>query len=736
MASSVLLASLMSAGSELMMEAIEREEMNARDVLHVSHVLIPRSGKLRLKRKQEDGMGSHRKRDPVQPAKPSTRCESPDPWRNLCPAAVPSDPMESPGRSALSGLAKELAWIVEETCYLLPPTAEKDTCAPILLEYTWRHASLGLRQLLLTVYGQEMQGFHFDVTLATSRELAEQLPSLNVMEGTRLVGVGWDQNEFDALRSEVRGALRLRFRRSERVENDVNTIVGLRWRAAVEELGDVNDPNYVENIMKPKIKYRRKRNSLDELFKLAGSMDCDNDSEEIAKKVPLELNAIEEELAWLTEESILLLNNSSTAKEPRNGSELLVTRSVDSDINWEFVLSNASESLRKIIERVGVDRRYPLQRLIRQHDPDVKTSFAKRRDEIAGLLVLKAYRRNQLRNKLPSQENLASTGFDQILSIRLLRRRRQIAVTEDTATNEDLIDACNQRLPTPTKKRMRQLVKKQASDVDKIFPTTVPPLGSIANIRAAYRRNVTSIERMAFTVTKLTPQSPLGLQLCLAGRNSMKIKHVGPGPCTQFNLMSGCIIDVINGKCYSSFKEGVAMLKEAVGQVQIIASASHGVQYGGKTYSETKELLDQMTERASHEILSALSSSERRDIQNRTQIVAQVMALVGFPDRECRHPNDQMIIIEACQKYSNRLPAPKSKDHTTRLALTEPRPQATRPEFANQVSESSKQDEQSAGSSASGIDFTSSDESNAHADDDDEDYEQEEESEDDEDEVY
>ncbi|EJK67836.1 hypothetical protein THAOC_11069, partial [Thalassiosira oceanica] len=124
----------MSAGSELMMEAIEREEMNARDVLHVSHVLIPRSGKLRLKRKQEDGMGSHRKRDPVQPAKPSTRCESPDPWRNLCPAAVPSDPMESPGRSALSGLAKELAWIVEETCYLLPPTAEKDTCRT---HFTW-----------------------------------------------------------------------------------------------------------------------------------------------------------------------------------------------------------------------------------------------------------------------------------------------------------------------------------------------------------------------------------------------------------------------------------------------------------------------------------------------------------------------------------------------------------------------------------------------------------------------
>ena len=175
------------------------------------------------------------------------------------------------------------------------------------------------------------------------------------------------------------------------------------------------------------------------------------------------------------------------------------------------------------------------------------------------------------------------------------------------------------------------------------------------------------------------------------------------------------------------------MLKEAVGLVQIIASASHGVQYGGKTFSETKELLDQMTERASREILSALSGTERRDIRNRTQIVAQVMALVGFPDRECRNPHDQMIIIEACQTYSDRLPAmlsSKSKDHST----IEPRTQATGPEFAIRVphSESSKQDEQSAGSGASATDCMSSDESSAHADDDDEDYEQEEESEDDE----
>ena len=714
-------------------------------MFQVSHVLIPRSGNLR--RKQEDA-NSQSKLDPVQETDgPGTRCDigthSPalpgagagDDLckRNLFPAAVPSDPMETPGRSALPGLAVELAWIVEETCYLLPPTAEKDTCElamPILLEYAWRHASLGLRQLLLTVFGQEVQDFRFDVTLATSQELAGQLPTMNAIEGTRLVSVDWDQNELDTLRSEARGALRLRFRRSDRIERDLNTIVGMRWRAAVEELGDVNDPNYV-----PRIKHRRKRkrNSLDELFKLAGNTDCDDDSDAIANRVPLELNAFEEELAWLTEESLLLLNDSSAAKEPRNASEILVTKSVDSDINWKFVLSNASESLRTRIERVGTDRRYPLQRLIRQHDPDVQTSFAKRRDDIAGLLVLKAYRRNQTRTELPSQEDLASTGFDKVLSIRLLRRR-QICATKEIATNEDLIDACNQRLPTPAKKTMRQLVKKQAGDVAKPLPSAGQPLGSIANLHAAYRRIVPSIERMVFEVIKLTSQSPLGLQLCLSGRSSMKIKHVGPGPFTHSYLKPGCIIDVVNGKTYNSFREGVTLLKEAVGRVQIIASTPHGVQYGGMAISETQQLLNQMTERASHEILSAMSRSERRDIQNKTQVVAQVMAIVGFPDRECQNPYDQRIIIEACQRSSSRVPAmssPKSEDHTTRLALTERRPQATRAKISNKVSESSKQDEQSAGSSSSVIDFTSSDESSAHAGDDDEDYEQEEESEDD-----
>jgi hypothetical protein len=106
----------------------------------------------------------------------------------------------------------------------------------------------------------------------------------------------------------------------------------------------------------------------------------------VAFSVPQELNELEEEAAWLVEESLIIMPTQTEQWLKTVVSAGLTEREAD----WSFVRRHASVPLSKLLDRVG-DRR-PLQRIVRSHDREVMTSFVKRRNEIFNHL-LSGYRR-------------------------------------------------------------------------------------------------------------------------------------------------------------------------------------------------------------------------------------------------------------------------------------------------------------------------------------------------------
>jgi len=214
------------------------------------------------------------------------------------------------------------------------------------------------------------------------------------------------------------------------------------------------------------------------MLKTALGQDCDSSSclqsatelETIASVVPSELTPLEDEVAWLVEESLLLLpdgmvnhKNASSNQTESVISAGLVTKSAD--IKWDYVSQNASELLKDQFKRIGGIKRRPLQRIIRYTNHEVKASFQKRRVDIASLLLLRGYRRDQTKHFLPSRELLVQMGLDKVWTVRLMRRRLN-EKADDTVSPRELRAACNARFgdkPHPATKAQRPTKKKQIS---------------------------------------------------------------------------------------------------------------------------------------------------------------------------------------------------------------------------------------------------------------------------------
>jgi hypothetical protein len=181
--------------------------------------------------------------------------------------------------------------------------------------------------------------------------------------------------------------------------------------------------------------------------------------EKIARAKPEELNDIEEEIAWLCEESLLLPTKTiplaSTSTKQHSMSAGLLTEAPN--VNWTYVLEFASHSLKLELQKIrgGVNNR-SLSRIVRNSKIHVRLAFAKRREMIANLITCGSYRRIATKDALPSKQDLIQSGFMDILQAKLKRRMQQAKISE-VASTQDLRVACNQRLgdapPSCAKKR-------------------------------------------------------------------------------------------------------------------------------------------------------------------------------------------------------------------------------------------------------------------------------------------
>jgi len=398
---------------------------------------------------------------------------------NLNPAAIPRDPLDSDDDwENTSLLEKEIAWLLEESEVFLPPDSNRSQgWMPVLLKFAWAHGSLELRE-----------------------RLAEKFPSLVSTLIRRLSGIIRTEEtdagficvrtlltdpsveKITALRKEAHQAMLFGFRRSDAIEAELKAIQKSKWSSAVEEVGDdiplqIGRPRHV----------RKKRSVHDKLLETALGQDTmakpwekkkqnnkkrrrrgekqqrsEIDVDILANQKPTELTPLEDEIAWLVEESLILLpkdmlDNETNAVKPMTPSTIsagLVTKSAE--INWDFVSDNASEQLTKELERIGGIkncRGRPLQRIIRYHQKDVRVAFSNRRDDIASLLLLRGYRRKETKETVPSHELLLQTGLQKIWAVRLMRRRQNEKANDVSVSAKDLDAACRTKQKSPRKPR-------------------------------------------------------------------------------------------------------------------------------------------------------------------------------------------------------------------------------------------------------------------------------------------
>ncbi|KAL9186262.1 hypothetical protein ACHAXT_005500 [Thalassiosira profunda] len=358
---------------------------------------------------------------------------------------------------------KEMAWVLEESTLMLPPNS-KDAASrdELVLDFAWKHGSLRLREYLHKAYPSEVSA----KVKGWNCEANEHLSRPTVVKF-----VGCNQEVFRKLRQEARNALRLGYRRSEAIETELNGILYSRWKEAVEELGEPGNCAIIDPFKPKQTRHRRRRRRSKNEALLEKALGQDKRDEKLpdglqpvaiqaaALDIPPELTPLEDEVAWLVEESLILLPDDMLSNGAPTKCFLtagLVTKSCE--INWNFVSTHASAELKSKFEKMGGLRRRPLQRIIRYHQTEVRVSFAKRRDDIASLLLLRGYRRPETKAFLPSHDILITTGLNKVWAVRLLRRR-QNEQSEDIASSKDLRSACNERVGD--KRRSESSPKRQ-----------------------------------------------------------------------------------------------------------------------------------------------------------------------------------------------------------------------------------------------------------------------------------
>ena len=386
--------------------------------------------------------------------------------QNLKPAEIPRDPLDDNWDDSVP-LEKEIAWLVEESKVLLPTSAsgilsENKLSLPIVLDFAWRHGSLDVREKMRNALQYKLNGVEgntvIDLTLVDGIDLIKSCTGSQPDPGSE---------KIIRLRKEACSALQLGYRRSECIRRDLHETQGLRWREAVEEVGEPGDGKgpFPTN----KCRKRRKRPTNAALLQAVGhclvSPSCSQSDAEVASQIPSLLTPLEDEIAWLAEESLILLprgmiHNDNASSTDSTKIELMVSAGLitQCEINWEYVTRNASEILKNELVRIGGIKRRPLQRIVRWQQREVRVAFQKRRSDIS-LLLLRGWRRHETKQSLPSHELLLETGLLNVWAVRQMRRR-QNEVAEESVSSSDLRLACNQRLGDthqPAKRRQKCL---------------------------------------------------------------------------------------------------------------------------------------------------------------------------------------------------------------------------------------------------------------------------------------
>ena len=349
---------------------------------------------------------------------------------NLNPAPIPINPLEELSEQANS-LQKEVAWLIEETAFVIPSMPEEKNV--LLFDMAWIFGSLKLRQLL----------FQKQPSLATKKLNDPTRNRFTLIDADQLLFFDKkSKNYFLHLRKEAREGLNLGFRRSDSLGKLINKVRRFRLRKALEERGDNEDQALDALAMrKTRRKRRRKAKEADQWSKIAALSG--RELEKIAMDKPSDLNDVEEEIAWLCEESLLLIPKFS-AKQCSVSAGLM---SEAPNVNWDYVTKYASQALRLEFQKTrGTIGNRTLQRVVRMSNTHVRVAFKKRREMIANLITLGQYRRNETRDVLPNQEALVQTGYIDILKAKLMRRMQQSFKTDELASDQDLRAACNRRL--------------------------------------------------------------------------------------------------------------------------------------------------------------------------------------------------------------------------------------------------------------------------------------------------
>ncbi len=281
-----------------------------------------------------------------------------------------------------------------------------------------------------------------------------------------------DKDRIRHLRGDVqRVVFNLGFRRSSSIGRELNVFLSERIVDAVGEVA-AKPPR--------RQRIRRKRLLNDDLILTADEVNQSvrttaktlDEIASIARNIPNELSVLEDEVAFLIEESLILLPDQMLAGSAGNMPQKIITSVVSAglstapdDINWNYVCENASQQLKQVLEKKGIKRR-PLQRIIRYHEAEVRVAFERRRVEICKLLILDGHRREQTRAKLPSNDLLKHVGLLNVMKVRLKYRLRSCGSSEQ-ASNKDLRAACNNR-----NKKQRTHPKKKliALDFTKVDP--------------------------------------------------------------------------------------------------------------------------------------------------------------------------------------------------------------------------------------------------------------------------
>jgi hypothetical protein len=343
---------------------------------------------------------------------------------NVTEAMVPYDPLCNDDWSMSNDLEREIAWLTEECRLLIPVNDYPTHLLPLELNFVMAHGSMQLRE--------KMKVHHLNIDSSTVVDGYTLL-----LRGRQNGNCAFNHGVFSRLRKRAHDALRLGYRRSESIKI---ALLGARIRTLSGK--------------KKVHKYQRKSPTIGR----AHEMNI------VAFSVPQELNKLEEEVAWLVEESLIIMPAQTEQWSKTIVSAGLTEREAD----WSYVRRHASVQLSKLLDRVG-DRR-PLQRIVRCHDTEVMTSFVKRRNEIFNLL-LSGYRRFTTQHDLPNHDTLVASGMAHILTIRHTRYTKFSSSggpIQDYASSKSLQSACSQRLSDITNSP-RKGMKSVISDANRQF---------------------------------------------------------------------------------------------------------------------------------------------------------------------------------------------------------------------------------------------------------------------------